>query len=237
MQTLLLPGMDGTGRLFAPFVKHLDVRLEPRIVAYPERDPLSYDELIETIAIPEGPFAIVAESFSGPLAIRLAARHADRVCALALSASFVRNPSNLARLLRRVIGPRLFRVPPPSPILRWALLGWDAPESGVRQLREVLAAVSPEVLAHRIHQIVAVDVARAFASLSAPTLYLAASRDHLVGVEVPRELERLLPSLRVETLDAPHLVLQRRPAEAAAIVSGFVLAQLPAEDSTSENHP
>jgi hypothetical protein len=32
---LLLPGMDGTGRMFAPLIARLPASLEPRAIAYP----------------------------------------------------------------------------------------------------------------------------------------------------------------------------------------------------------
>jgi hypothetical protein len=64
MDTLLLPGMDGTGTLFGSFVRHLDPGLNPRIISFPVDTPLSYEELLQRIEVPVGPFAIVAESQS-----------------------------------------------------------------------------------------------------------------------------------------------------------------------------
>jgi hypothetical protein len=75
--TLLLPGMDGTGLLFDAFARHLAPRLNPRIVIFPTDVSLTYDELLQRIDVPTKPFAIVAESFSGPLGIRLANKFAD----------------------------------------------------------------------------------------------------------------------------------------------------------------
>ena len=73
---LLLPGMDGTGELFAEFVKLLPSWIEPRVVSYPRDRRLSYDQLLPILesALPSNkPFVILAESFSTPLAVRFAA--------------------------------------------------------------------------------------------------------------------------------------------------------------------
>ena len=222
MQTLLLPGMDGTGRLFVPLTRHLAPTLHPRIVSFPAERRRSYDELLHDIALPNEPFAIVAESFSGPLGIRLAHRHADRCRALVLVATFVTNPSALAASMRALIGPRIFRAPPPGPFLRWALLGMDASHEQLNDLRAALSCVAPEVLADRVRQILAVDVTKEFASSPVPTLYIAGSRDRLVGAKVMARMNALRPDMRTHVLDAPHLVLQRKPAEAAKLIWGFV---------------
>jgi len=62
--------MDGTGRLFASLERHLAPELITRVVAFRPDQPRGYDELLAEIPIPAGPFAIVAESFSGPLRVR-----------------------------------------------------------------------------------------------------------------------------------------------------------------------
>src|SRR5713226_3154653 len=105
METLLLPGMDGTGKLFTSFERQLSPELHPRIISYPPDRVLGYQQLLGEIRVSPGPFAIVAESFSGPLAIELASRYANRLCALVLVASFVRNPSTLAGWLSFLLRP------------------------------------------------------------------------------------------------------------------------------------
>lgn len=38
---LMLPGMDGTGRLFAPLLPHLPAAIDPRVLSYPPDLPLA----------------------------------------------------------------------------------------------------------------------------------------------------------------------------------------------------
>jgi pimeloyl-ACP methyl ester carboxylesterase len=123
MPTLvLLPGLDGTGQLFAEFVKVLGPHIDTLVVPYPKDRALGYDEL-ETLvlaALPTaGPFVVLGESFSGPLAIRIAARAPPGLAAVILSASFAKNPypwlgwaRPLAAWLPLKALPRWVRAPP-----------------------------------------------------------------------------------------------------------------------------
>src|SRR5688572_33390024 len=112
LPVLLLPGMDGTGRLYARFAAELPSEIAPRIIAYPQDPRLKLSDYVDSIALPDGPFGIVAESFSGPIAIELAARHPERVSHLALAATFVRTPSSVR--LARLLPAAFFDVVPPA---------------------------------------------------------------------------------------------------------------------------
>lgn len=225
METLLLPGMDGTGMLFDRVARALPAALGARVVRYAPHRCRSYAELLEDLVVPAAPFALVAESFSGPLAIQLAARYPDRVRALVLVASFVRSPSLLAAWLRGPLGRRLFELHAPDLALRWALLGFYASADEVRELRRALGEVAPEVLASRLEEIASVDVRDELARCRAPLLYLAGKHDRWVGPRAIEEIRRVRPDVEVVVLDAPHLVLQRQPAAAARHIARFLLSE------------
>ena len=220
---LLLPGMDGTGKLFKGFVRALPKGIAPEIVSYPADEALGYDELLALIKIPDMPFAVVAESFSGPLAVRLAAQAPRHLKALVLVATFVRKPVRIIpRWMRILVTPKLFKVHPPDWALRWALMGGDRHEDITSDFQEILKAVRPEVFALRLREILNVDVSREFSRLSIPLLYVAGRRDRLVSQRVAKGLAKLHPGMETVTLDAPHLVLQSQPLEAATAISGFL---------------
>lgn len=225
METWLMPGMDGTGRLFAALEDHLDPALRARAMAYSSTEPLSYEALAAALELPAS-VALVAESFSGPLAIRLAAEHPDKVRAVVLVGSFVRCPIRLARWipgwLRRVVGHVMFRLPPPTAAVRWALAGRGASRALMTELLTVSKSIAPEVMAHRLEQIITVDAREALAGLQAPMLYLAGRQDRLVGPRALEEIKALRPEMAVVELDAPHLIAQRRPAEAAELINSFL---------------
>ena len=76
---VLLPGLDGTGTLFADLVSELPQTLKINVARYPTQTFLSYSELIPWVekAIPSNrSFLLVAESFSTPLAVKFAATRA-----------------------------------------------------------------------------------------------------------------------------------------------------------------
>ena len=63
---VLLPGLDGTGRLFVPLRRQLAQSYEIDVVSYPSEVERSYDELALEVAksLPtKSPFVLVAELF------------------------------------------------------------------------------------------------------------------------------------------------------------------------------
>jgi pimeloyl-ACP methyl ester carboxylesterase len=123
---VLLPGLDGTGTLFQPLLAHLSANLHPIVVAYPTDVPLGYDELLPLVvkALPaSAPFVLLGESFSGPLALTVAALSPSRLQGVILCASFIRNPLPPAtQLLGCLVRPTCFRFAPKY-LRSWALLG------------------------------------------------------------------------------------------------------------------
>lgn len=120
-----------------------------------------------------------------------------------------------------LLAPWLFRRAPPRFVATRYLLGDDAAEAEIEALQRAIGSVAPAVLASRAMAVCRVDVGEQFAALRMPVLYLAGSRDRLVGDGAVRHLRNLRPTTEVCTLDAPHLVLQRRPHEAARLISTF----------------
>ena len=76
LKLVLLPGMDGTRTLFQPFVDALAGEFEIQIVRYPTHKAFGYEELEAFVraALPtDSPFILLGESFSGPIAVSIAA--------------------------------------------------------------------------------------------------------------------------------------------------------------------
>jgi pimeloyl-ACP methyl ester carboxylesterase len=215
--------MDGTGRLFARLARALAPHVKTRVIAYPSDAILTYDELLARIEIPRRPFAVVAESFSGPVGIGLAAARHEGLRGLVLAGSFARSPwPQIPPWLSVLVRPAFFGVPPPRALLRRTLLDARSSAEDVDGVRDVLRSVRPEVLAARLRSIARVDVRATFAATTAPVLSLFGARDRLVPRRVSRELRALRPDLEEIELDAPHFLLQERPDEAAAAIARFV---------------
>ena len=215
MELLLLPGLDGSGDLFGPFIEALPAGFSARPVRYRAEDS-EYERILETLELPPGEFGIVAESFSGPLGVMLASR-CQRVRGLALAASFVTNPSRLtaaAALLRSMPRGSL-----PSWAMRRFLLGDSASEAECELVRQSISSTLPKTIAARLAQVRRVDARAELRALKIPKLLLRPEKDRLIARRAFDEVEA--SGARVlEVPGAPHLVLQRAAevcAQACAI--------------------
>jgi pimeloyl-[acyl-carrier protein] methyl ester esterase len=207
--------MDGTGELFRPLTQVIPARLTTRVVSYPTDQCLSYAALLDLLGAQlrsEREVVLVAESFSGPLALRYAAANAGVVRAVVLCASFVRPP--LPRWLRCFVIPALFLAPPPAWALRRWMVGPGAPASLVRAVRESVRKVRARVLAHRLREVFDVECSDALRACPAPVLYLAAARDALVRRRSVQAIRAAGRQVTIRQLDGPHFLLQTEPAAA-----------------------
>lgn len=223
--------MDGSGVLFRPLVERLPAWLEPVVVAYPRDVPLGYDALFERVlsALPtDGPFLLLGESFSGPLAVRAAAANPPGLCGLVLCATFVRNPLRLRwRGMHRLVPAWPFRgFLPLSTVQAW--MGRRGSPEALALVREALEGVRPEVLAHRVRELMQVDARPALRACSVPTLYLQANHDWVVPGRNMRDVLSARPSAEVVCLESSHLLLQTRPDQALQAILRFLAHPLDA---------
>jgi pimeloyl-[acyl-carrier protein] methyl ester esterase len=221
---VLLPGMDGTGTLFEHFCEALGADLPTVIVDYPGNLPLDYQAL-EHFArerLPTGePYVLMGESFSGPIAISLAESKPAGLLGLILCCTFARNPVPLFRPMRHVVA--LLPISTTlTALIAPILLGRFSSSELRSALRRALDMVSSVALRKRLGAVLTVDYSLKMANVAVPVLYLRASEDRIVPAEEACHIKALCPLAQVLTLDAPHMLLQTRPVEAAAIVRGFV---------------
>lgn len=218
MRLILLPGLDGTGQLFAPLLAVLPADVSATAVAYPAHEQRTYAELTANVAstLPtDEPFVIVAESFSGPIAIRLAAEAPPNLRGIILVATFVRRPGNaITRPILRLLSRRVFREAAPAWVVRTFLIGHDARPEMLTAFHGAAATASPEVLGDRLRQSLRVDEREALRKVSVPMLCLVPTRDHLIARTGIRGILRERPDVDFVKIDAPHLVLQCRSAQA-----------------------
>jgi pimeloyl-ACP methyl ester carboxylesterase len=220
--------MDGTGRLFRGFAASAPPHASLSIHPLPA-EPLGYREIADRLAgtlCLDGGCVIVAESFSGPLAVRLAAEH--RVRAVVLCNSFVAPPRR--GVPRALAAPLLFRFGVPRLVIRGLLLGMRAPRERVEEVRSAIAPVPPAVLASRLANVLGADETGALARISAPLLYLRGTEDRLVPEGALRRITAVAPA-RVARIPGPHLLLQVEPRRAWEAILRF-LAMLPPPEAT-----
>jgi pimeloyl-ACP methyl ester carboxylesterase len=220
---VLLPGFDGSGQLFAPLLAAARLPFEPSVLSLPTDTPRDYDQLVDWVVarLPaDRPFALLAESFSGPLAIRIAARHPIHLTHLILAATFLRAPLNAwLSPLGALAGPILFARPPPAWAVRLLLAGRDADAALVASLRAAMVALPPTVAAARARTALEADERAALSRIAVPTLMLRATRDRLLRLGHADDALASLPSAQVASIDGPHLILQRRPRECLEVIA------------------
>jgi pimeloyl-ACP methyl ester carboxylesterase len=81
-----------------------------------------------------------------------------------------------------------------------------------------VSAVSPEVMAYRLAAISRVDERETLRSLQVPVMTLRARHDRLLSSRDTAKLRAVVPNGVHLDLDGPHLLLQMRPYECAALL-------------------
>jgi pimeloyl-[acyl-carrier protein] methyl ester esterase len=226
MTLVLLPGLDGTGNLFAPLIPELPRNLNVIIAGYPSERFLSYPEHVSWLSelVPrDGPFAILGESYGSTVAVKFAATHPYNLTGVILCAGFISNPvREWGPLPKLLVRPLFFRFPPPDFLREYFILGFGASESLKLALRRTMHSVNTEVFAKRARAAIDCDATQEIRQVTVPLLYLQAAEDRLVGSECLDEIKRLHPETISISIRAPHLLLQREPRAAARAITQFL---------------
>lgn len=210
---VLLPGLDGSGLLFSPLLEKLGPIITTLVIKYPPRKNLSYAALIELVRshIPTStPFVLLGESFSGPIAVAIAASAPTNLCGVILCASFVNNPHPALRMFKRIL-----RFLPAKKIPIGVIEKFGFGDYSNRELRALLGLalneISDETMVARLQEIIEVDVSRELAKIKLPLLYIQAKQDRLVPSSALTRIEKIQPQMDVVQIDGPHFLLQTRP--------------------------
>jgi pimeloyl-[acyl-carrier protein] methyl ester esterase len=226
---VLLPGLDGTGELFANLLRELPPSLSVVPLAYPAERFLPYSELVTWLRerVPRnGAYVLLGESYGSPLAVQFAATRPPNLVGLILCVGFISNPvKHWAFLPRLLARPFFFRFRPPDIALEFFITGFNAPRSLKDAVNRATSSVSPQVLAARARATLDCDARDDIQRVQVPMLYLQASQDRLVGKYCLDEIKRLRPDVTSISFRAPHLLFQRQPRATAAAIMNFIEAQ------------
>ena len=219
---VLLPGMDGTGIMFEPFLEALG-KWPTRVLRYPVA-LTSYEDCIafarDQLPV-DRPFLLLGESFSGPVALALGAERPKGLVGLVLCSTFARNPRPrlnwLAPLLRSLPAPRL----PPS-WLRRLLLGGRHAGALEHLVDTMLTFLPPATLKGRMLAVGTVDHTECLRQIEVPLLALVAAQDRLVPKSAATWLRRHGTTLDMVRLQGPHWLLQTRPGACVQAIQDFL---------------
>jgi len=226
VKLVLLPGMDGTGILFTRFVAALEYEFNTLIVSYPRQTVLSYSELERIVrsVIPETePFVLLAESFSSPIAIRIAANPPENMKGVVICAGFASSPLRGARRLAALaFAPIVLQFTPPGGVLRSLLIGRKGEPSSLALVREALEGVKPKVLISRLRLVLNCDERTNLQRVRVPILFIRPTVDRVVASAVYDEFLRSNPVVQMVEIDGTHLILQTNPKQCAEKIVGFM---------------
>jgi pimeloyl-ACP methyl ester carboxylesterase len=215
----LLPGMDGTGELLRTLAGQLSTQRPVQLIGYPVDRPLSYDQLVCYVRerVPNDRFIILGESFSGPIAIEIAATD-PRVAGLVLASSFARHPlpSQFAAFAR-LLDLRWI----PAAVVVAALMGSAATPKLRDCLHGVLATLPREVIRARMRDVLRVDKRGRLREIKCPVLCLHGRSDRLVRRRHVNEIVAAQPGCEVRWLDSAHMLLATHAEIAASAIEHF----------------
>jgi len=217
----LLPGLDGTGRLYRPLVEALSADFDVRVIDYPNDTLDGYDELAKVVAakLPvDRPYVLIAESFAGPLSVLVASVQPKGLRGLVIAASFLQQPVSNAKVFARLLRYLPALMHPPVALLEAVLIGGWKEVPLREQLESVLQDVPLPVLKSRLLAAMRVDARAAFRQVAVPVLYMRATRDRLLRLRVRHDFA----SAEIIDIEAPHFVFQTVAPQAARCIRRFI---------------
>ncbi|MCS0601795.1 alpha/beta hydrolase [Streptomyces sp. LP11] len=170
-------------------------------------------------------FAVSGYSLGGAVAVRLAARHPERVTALVLTAPFARADAGL--LLNARVWQALCAAGDPVALGRFLLArclspaALDAmPPERLEAAAQATGATVPEGTADQVDLVARLDVTADLAEVTAPTLVVSPADDPLVPPRLHRAVAAGIPGARVAEIPGGHLPFAEQPERWAALITG-----------------
>ena len=227
LHLVLLPGLDGTGDLFKPFLEQFPEQSCVSVIPYPLDQYIPFEQLADYITplLPKDKsLAILGESYSGPIAISLASRNDIDIQAIILVATFAKYPASFLRIVSKGLPlSLLFRLPIPDFIIRLFCFGSAENKTLNLMLRDSVKANRPSILAKRARNGMNIDVTILLSKIKIPCLYLAATNDKLVPNAAVDVLKKHLLNLDVVTIEGSHFILQVQPESCYEVIHNFIL--------------
>ena len=217
---VLMPGLDGTGKLFAPIIPLLEPHFELVVVTYPDLDAFTdYVDCAQN-QLPATPgFSLVAESFSGPVAMALMAQRPNLIGPSVLCATFARSPLAALTRMANYVPEQMFSI---GALNEFCLDVYEINDEDSSETQPLPLNVTEQLdgtlLKHRISVLSRIDVSALLPNIEVPILYLHAERDRIVTENDAQMMQEYLPNIERVDIDAPHLLLQTRPQQCAELI-------------------
>jgi pimeloyl-ACP methyl ester carboxylesterase len=226
IELVFLPGLDGTGLSYRPLGEAMPEGARVTVVRYPTDQKLSFAELVQCAyeQLPRNkPLILIAESFSGPITISLAASFPSNIKGIVFCATFMKfGRPFLLGPIKYIPFAFFLSKPMPGFLLYFLVGGKPFSDRLVPLFRQIEKLINPEVIAHRIRMLKNIDATADARKLSLPCCCIQGVRDKLIPVRCIVPFKQYLPGLVVKSVDGPHGILQAQPEECAQIIMEFV---------------
>ncbi|WP_371196392.1 alpha/beta fold hydrolase [Glaciecola sp. SC05] len=212
MNILLLPGMDGTGIMFEPFIKLLPSSADVQIVKLIQEIDVSFEEQAkELVANIKKETIIIGESYSGLIAHEIGKIAPDSIKHIVFAASFLEQPSSLAKFGKLVPKAMLNYSLYPEFMVKEMLFGKYSSQYLMDLFHRAMSNVPLDLLEYRIKQISNLNPIESVSSI--PSSYLQASDDRLVSGNAAKVFKKAYANIELKQLDGSHFVLQTNPSD------------------------
>jgi len=222
---LLIPGLDGTGRLYYKQIEPLSKRYRVHAWEFRRRGSFDLPDLVNEIALgteneKPGSMLVVGESFGGMIALQLALIHPDRIRLLALVNSFphyrdrirISLACRLSALLKRPFANRIKEYVVERTLAAEGILAEDR-----RLYREAIGFVYHPAYCRRLELVRDVDLRSRLGEIAVPTCLFASGKDKLVSsIAEARYMHSVIPNSRIYEFP--------RAGHALLLTPGFLLA-------------
>ena len=219
MRLVLLPGMNGSSTLFGPLLDAL-AGIDCQVINLPAKGLQDYHSLSEALYPQLGgtPFVLLGESFSGPLAYRLALRQPTGLRGVIFAASFLTRPNAALPLLRHLPMPLAIATQPW--LLRALCLDKAADEEILQRVQWEIRRLDQKLLRARLTTLARLQAPTQ--ALDLPCLHLWPLQDRLVASAAAERLPQFCSDIRQIRLNGPHFILQTQPKACAEAIAEFM---------------
>jgi pimeloyl-[acyl-carrier protein] methyl ester esterase len=165
------------------------------------------------------PIILLAESFSGPVAIEILKYGKIQIERAIFVATFAKSPRpGLLGLAKYLPLSWLLKLKLPTVLIRHFCLGKQASKEQIESFNKTINKVSPTVLAQRLKILATVDSTDALKGIKTPCCYLQALGDKLVPSGALKDFEKGIKGLKVKSVNGPHLILQTEPKKCVVAI-------------------
>lgn len=216
MKIILLPGVDGSGILFEPFVKIFKPEAPVEVMPLTDDSDQSILHQVSIIedAVGDEEIILIVESYSGLLAYELARRNKIRIKQIFFFGCFLQPPSLIGKI-GRFLPVRLLNIIPTKVLAHILFNRWSSPE--LKQLlNQAIQNINFSNIKKRFKTIATVQKPSQF--IDVPCVYVQATMDNLVRAHNLKAFEELCSNLQVEVVEATHMLLQTQPEAMSQLI-------------------